>query len=529
MNGLAPQAAFKPINSNSRHHFHANRKGPKSYNRNHQNYEGSSEQCTRLYDRGQSSSYLHRQQHSSHGLLNGSTSGFGYVPYGYGTRTPYGFGMDMQDFFNSSYSKRLDIHSSIYSNYNNSQFPNGSQSSGGKSKGENSSPLLVGGGGAGPKDDASQDKGSEFHLQEVGQPQRYNYMNRMRRRRKEEVDGTLKMDGSECGSKSPSAKDVKPESQQFDLAAAAFPPLPGSVEEDILDSDVFENRLSDVVKGTARPSMRDSKTQTSESSMSSATVSIKDSSTLTNGEMPPIVLTPPASPIALDEVQSDVAVFTSHEVTSAVETTEEEVDSPPHSPLFSACDNARTACAVPNDSAATGASSGATSSTASSTCASPLPASDSYTDSIEFHSTLNRVAEKDAFPQIQDEKVDKLSRRLTYSEVAQRAKEKVEKIALELKEKERQEARHAKQQEIQSQTKQPIPTTRVLREFPKGKATEQQQQPPQQPRFGYNKEAKERRTGPIPLNERERFRRYANRSPRGDQKEERPASVKIAK
>lgn len=76
-------------------------------------------------------------------------------------------------------------------------------------------------------------------------------------------------------------------------------------------NEVHESRLSDIVKGTAKPSTRDSKTQTSESSLSGATVTLKESTVLTNGpdamadsqsNASPVltqltVLTPPASPI----------------------------------------------------------------------------------------------------------------------------------------------------------------------------------------------------------------------------------------
>lgn len=63
-----------------------------------------------------------------------------------------------------------------------------------------------------------------------------------------------------------------------------------------IDVDVYESRLSDIVKGTVRPTTRDTKTQTAESALvcttkDSSTITIEDTVVPSDG-----AFTPPASP-----------------------------------------------------------------------------------------------------------------------------------------------------------------------------------------------------------------------------------------
>lgn len=64
-----------------------------------------------------------------------------------------------------------------------------------------------------------------------------------------------------------------------------------------VDVEVYESRLSDIVKGTVRPATRDTKTQTAESALvctatkDSSTITIEDTVVPSDG-----AFTPPASP-----------------------------------------------------------------------------------------------------------------------------------------------------------------------------------------------------------------------------------------
>ncbi|XP_033731295.1 flocculation protein FLO11-like isoform X2 [Pecten maximus] len=79
-----------------------------------------------------------------------------------------------------------------------------------------------------------------------------------RSRRRRDDDGARNMRPS---SSQAVTKDSKlPSDQQFDLEINAFPPLPGPVAANSSTAgDVFESKLSDVVKGTAKPQVRESK------------------------------------------------------------------------------------------------------------------------------------------------------------------------------------------------------------------------------------------------------------------------------
>ncbi|KAL1430952.1 hypothetical protein MTO96_014377 [Rhipicephalus appendiculatus] len=176
---------------------------------------------------------------------------------------------------------------------------------------------------------------------------------------KKEENGSNKTDASNADS---GKSREEAEAPKFDLEEAAFPPLPGFLEEESLGQGAVSDdsssalttptaatansRLSDIVRGAApsrtvsnsaavspclpaatpvstsatnaaatgassstKPPMRDSKTQTAESALSPAaaastansasTLVTKDSATLTNGsDFPATMLTPPASPVS---------------------------------------------------------------------------------------------------------------------------------------------------------------------------------------------------------------------------------------
>ncbi|XP_021351223.1 ras-interacting protein RIP3-like isoform X2 [Mizuhopecten yessoensis] len=79
---------------------------------------------------------------------------------------------------------------------------------------------------------------------------------RSRRRRDDEGARNMRPSSSQAV-----AKDSKlPSELQFDLEINSFPPLPGPVAANSSTAgDVFESKLSDVVKGTAKPLVRESK------------------------------------------------------------------------------------------------------------------------------------------------------------------------------------------------------------------------------------------------------------------------------
>ncbi|XP_060084682.1 la-related protein 4-like [Ylistrum balloti] len=79
-----------------------------------------------------------------------------------------------------------------------------------------------------------------------------------RSRRRRDDDGARSM---RPGSSQAITKDNKlPSELQFDLEINSFPPLPGpGASNSSAAGDVFESKLSDVVKGTAKPQVRESK------------------------------------------------------------------------------------------------------------------------------------------------------------------------------------------------------------------------------------------------------------------------------
>ncbi|XP_029830395.2 nascent polypeptide-associated complex subunit alpha, muscle-specific form isoform X3 [Ixodes scapularis] len=331
MNGLAPQATYKPLNGTGgtgRHGFPVlwqgggggGRSSKSSYMRQGGGSGGSS------YDAGDSRGFYERQAGGA--LLGAGGYSPAYLappPYPLrGTAAGGGAGAYLQEFLPAS--KRDGGTASgggaFYSLYQRS-----------------------------PKGDPGLLQGKE------GVPPKYTE-NRLRRRKKEE-NGS-KADGAIADGAGAKAKEEL-EAPKFDLEEAAFPPLPGFLEGEASgqgtpseesatpSSSVASSRLSDIVRGgasrtgvppatqvsttagppasaiaVAKPPTRDCKTQTAESSLSPGSVATatrpvatpamavvatqpapsvapttKDSATLTNGgDFPPVMLTPPASPVS---------------------------------------------------------------------------------------------------------------------------------------------------------------------------------------------------------------------------------------
>lgn len=320
MNGLAPQATYKPVNgTGGTGRFPVLWPGSGGGRSNKSSYLRSG---GGPYDGADSRSIYDR--HGGGGGGGSSLLGPGYPPTYLAAPPPYpvrgATGGYLQEFL--PVSKRGDGAAPLCSLYPRA-----------------------------PKGDSQQAEG--------GAPPKYTE-NRLRRRKKEE-------NGSKADS-GPADTVGKPkeEAPKFDLEEAAFPPLPGFPEEEASGQGVTpeestapaasaisvaaSSRLSDIVRGGAgrnnegnglptattatavvssvpprtpvstvatKPPTRDCKTQTAESSLSppastnSAVVtavvvnavvaapSTKDSATLTNGgDFPPAPLTPPTSPVS---------------------------------------------------------------------------------------------------------------------------------------------------------------------------------------------------------------------------------------
>ncbi|XP_037511525.1 la-related protein 4B isoform X5 [Rhipicephalus sanguineus] len=416
MNGLAPQATYKPLNGTGgtgRHGFPVL-------------WPGGGGRSSKSYLRTGGASYDgdSRGFYERHG---GSLLGPGYpstylagppafpLSRGGGGGPPPAY---IQEFLpTSGGSSKRDSGNSLYSLY---------------SRGS-------------PKGDMGKDSGGGS-----GSSQKYQD-SRMRRRKKEE-NGSNKTDGSNADS-GKSREEV--EAPKFDLEEAAFPPLPGFLEEESLGQGAVSDdsssalttpaaatansRLSDIVRGAApsralsnsaavspclpaatpvstlatnaaataasstKPPMRDSKTQTAESALSPAaaastanstsTLVTKDSATLTNGsDFPATMLTPPASPVSPN--------------TATREGAPQEVEAP-----------ARVQSPVPTEEAATAAAVPVVNSTpAAPTATPPVPAVPTPAATATTQPVSNAVPQKAAAV------AEEGGRKLTYSEVAAMAK-----------------------------------------------------------------------------------------------------------
>lgn len=402
MNGLAPQATYKPLNGTGgtgRHGFPV--LWPSGGGRSSKSYlraGGTS------YDGSDSRGFYER--HGGSLLGPGYPSTYLTGPPAFPLRGSTGSGPPpayIQEFLpaTSSGSKR-DSGSSLYSLY---------------SRGS-------------PKADAGKESGGGSSSQK--------YQDRMRRRKKEE-NGSNKPDGNNADS---SKSREEAEAPKFDLEEAAFPPLPGFLEEESLGQGAAptddgssavtmpalvtaNSRLSDIVRGatsvralsnstgsssftavapasapttaaaaSAKPPTRDCKTQTAESALSptvaagnsnpASTLVTKDSATLTNGsDFPATMLTPPASPVSPNTATREGAC--------------EEAEAP-----------ARIHSPAPSDEAVVAAAAPATNSTAAAIGpAAPTPAAQPITNSV---------------PQKTAASAEEGGRKLTYSEVAAMAK-----------------------------------------------------------------------------------------------------------
>ncbi|XP_042896543.1 serine-rich adhesin for platelets isoform X2 [Parasteatoda tepidariorum] len=301
VNGLSPQAAFRPLNNSSNRHNYASRDNEQS----------------RYFNRNQSASYLQRQQlhqqASFPNIVNTNNCTFDYVPYASRSRNIHNFGVDMSFFTapNLYYNKLPSIYPAHTSQTrHNPVIVPRNQVGIGAINSQDQSYLSVGNNASlaysrdsGTSANTSSKQGGENQTRE-------NWMNANRQRNKrwwkengpsnsgrnysENSNGTF--------NKSQTENEAKPESPKFDLETTSFPPLPGSACLETVDVDVYESRLSDIVKGTVKPATRDTKTQTSESALVCTT---KDSSTITVVDEAVIptdgAFTPPASPESVKE------------------------------------------------------------------------------------------------------------------------------------------------------------------------------------------------------------------------------------
>ncbi|XP_035226700.1 uncharacterized protein LOC118199032 isoform X1 [Stegodyphus dumicola] len=320
VNGLSPQAAFRPLNNNTNRHSYSSRDRPvKTYTPQNYNFTRS-EQNRYFNNRGQSTSYLQRQQlhqqPSFHNIVNTNSCGFEYMPYpSTRSRNLHNFGVDMNFFTapNLYYSKLPSIYPTHASQarHNPVLVPR-SQVGLGAINNQDQSYLAVGSSTVMPfaKDTVlntssgiSSKQSADSQVKENWGP---NQRQRGKRWWKENGNSSTSKNFPENSNgvfnKSLNESDTKPESPKFDLETTSFPPLPGCLETDIIDVDVYESRLSDIVKGTVKPATRDTKTQTSESALVCTT---KDSSTITIEETvipTDAAFTPPASPEVIKEV-----------------------------------------------------------------------------------------------------------------------------------------------------------------------------------------------------------------------------------
>ncbi|XP_013381115.1 la-related protein 4 isoform X2 [Lingula anatina] len=172
------------------------------------------------------------------------------------------------------------------------------------------------------------------------QPPRRSRINEFRNRRRKE-DGARNLNSNPY-----TAKEYRLEPEEFELEATSFPPLPGSTNNASV-GEVFENKLSDVVKGVAKPSIRDQKPSNGANTNGSVTTSTpavanhpttsaqsenKGSATMTNGtdSLP----TPPSSPqkvsksaVAANTVEK---IHSQPEVNGVIETKEDNKENSSH-------------------------------------------------------------------------------------------------------------------------------------------------------------------------------------------------------
>ncbi|XP_013783273.1 la-related protein 4-like isoform X2 [Limulus polyphemus] len=436
MNGLPPPAAFKSLNGTGRHGLHGRSNKTQVYRNQHNKHNlVGLEQKDAL-------PFMQNPPHGATPMLSRGISGFGYLPYPYGN--PYGLGMDVQDYF--SYSKR-------YSHYNKQVLSSPSSSYGAKTSNRSSSGIKESTNSKLP----NQTKCAvDFQGRDLSAKQQRN---RSRRKRKEETSAKCEHRGGSNDTKGCESKDIKPDSAKFDLEPASFPPLPGSWDSTISGSDAFENRLSDIVKGTLKAPGDDSRLQIEE--LKSTVI---EGHSLANGSLSETILTPPASPLR------DERLLNHHSLTEGMCSVQSEPKQPfstedarsePETKSKPTVHNTNrtvvlTSTVTTEIDSCCAISPNPTSSTPTMFC-SPQPAFKSIiptkTTTIQSHPV---VKQQESTSFLINGNIDlsigskDKGRKLTYSEVAQRAKDSVERLAFELKEKERHETAVRQQHHVES-------------------------------------------------------------------------------
>ncbi|GFX84254.1 la-related protein CG11505 [Trichonephila clavipes] len=309
VNGLTPQTAYRPIPGNSSRH----------------NYTSTREsEQNRYFNRGQSTSYLGRQQlhqqaASFPSIVNANNCAtFDYLPYATRSRNLHNFGMDMNFFTapNLYYSKIPSVYQahSSQTRHNPVMMPR-SQVGVGAINCQDQTYLAVGNSNTMPysKDSgmnavSGSKQGADSQVKENWAPNQRQQRNKRWWKEGGSSGSSRNYSDNSNGSynKSLNENEAKPESPKFDLETTSFPPLPGCLETGIIDDAVFESRLSDIVKGTVKTT-RDTKTQTSESGIVVCHSNTKDSSTITiedNIVSSDGAFTPPDSPDVVTETGS---------------------------------------------------------------------------------------------------------------------------------------------------------------------------------------------------------------------------------
>ncbi|XP_076312972.1 uncharacterized protein LOC143226198 isoform X3 [Tachypleus tridentatus] len=465
MNGLPAQAV---LNGTGRHELHASSgrsHKPQIYQHQHKHTSLNLEQ--------KESTLLAPNPHGAAPMINQGMSGFGYLPYPY--CSPYNMGMDMQDVF--SYSKRYSFQHK-QGQWGSSPSPS---SYGVKSVSRSFSRTKE----AIDNKVANQTMSvNELQGRDLSKQQR----NCPRRKRKDETN-TKAQDNDVKGLDN---RDVKLDSSKFDLEPTSFPPLPGlqvkkpvvstiyltwiqicttsSASQpmsqgnewdwcikrncDAVDTDLFESQLTDPVQAVSEFSddgnrfeaevSSDHKIQ--EISQAKPVSSIIDkglfnSSNLANGVSS--YVEPKQS--SLDPLSIQVEPQIKLQSTNAHSSSTDKIGT-----VMSTSNSGVSV--MSNDHTISSNLMGSPLSSISTTCSSPQP------DDLSCVSTKNlavqprpvsKPSQKDNESFLVNGNMGLMStinissddkrRKLTYSEVAQKAKESVEKLATEIKIKEQQE------------------------------------------------------------------------------------------
>ncbi|XP_076368616.1 uncharacterized protein LOC143255988 isoform X2 [Tachypleus tridentatus] len=520
MNGLPPQAVFKSLNGTGRHGLHvssARAHKPHVYRNQHKHNSLGLEQKETL-------PFVPSPPHGAAPMLNRGIGGFGYLPYPYAN--PYRLGMDLQDFF--PYTKR-------YSH----QYKQGQGNSHSSSHGQKSAPISS----SGTKESMDNKLPNQTKSTNELQGRDPSKQQRIRPRKKKKDEGNTKADVGNS-MKDSDSKDTKCDSAKFDLEPASFPPLPGSQDVAASDSDLFENRHSDVVKGTSKPSGNDAVSQV-EGHSDHLFSAINDNHILANGDLiSQTLLTPPDSPVmdkrvhkhnnsaedACSSHSEPEQQLTSESVSIGVETETKTQPVTVHSSVSTSRIGAvvstpgSVTTAINIDHAVVSNRVGSLTGSSPTTCFS-LQLSAVLTSTQQC--PVSKNSQTDSGSLLVNGNVETMSttsicsedkgRKLTYSEVAQRAKESVEKLASELKEKERQEAVARQQRHMECPLNKHHATVQKTfpRDYAKQKATEQ----------SCNFKDNERKTG----NGSGPSHRTSSRLPREENKEHASSGGKISK